>query len=124
MDGLVDRLLLAVGLGPGVAGVTTHEFAADLGVEPLPETGKVGGGLNGALVGGEQVEDYRDAVRAEAGGLVHAEEVLEAGGDPGGLAALVVNLDLAAGFEAQRSGGVLAEAVSIDGFEPGEEVAA
>lgn len=63
-------------LWPGVAGVAAHEFAADLRVEALPESGEVGGGLYGAMVGREEMQDEGGALGADARGVLHAEEVL------------------------------------------------
>ena len=76
---------------PGVAGIAAHEFAADGGVEFLPEACEVGGGLYCALVGREKVQHDWSFVRADAWGLFHAEEVLHAGGDPWRLAVVVMD---------------------------------
>ena len=84
-----------------MARVPSHQLAADLRVKAIPEAGKVGGGLDGAVVGGQEMGDDGGPVCAETRGLAHAEEVLEARGDPRRLALLVVDLGLAAALEAK-----------------------
>ena len=75
--GRVQRLLW-----PGVAGVAAHEFSTDLRVEPLPESGEVGGGLHGAMIRREKMEHERRSIGADTRGVLHAKEILQAGGDP------------------------------------------
>ena len=99
---------------PGVAGIAAHELAADLRVEALPEAREVGGGLDGALIGGEKVHDDRRAVGAEARGVGHAEEVLQARGDPGGAVGFVVDAGLAAAAEAEGGGPELFELAAVE----------
>lgn|GEM_PF-6576711 len=65
-------------LWPGVTGVAAGEGGAEFWVEALPETGEVLGGLDGAVVGCEEVDDQRCLAGADAGGLGHAVEVLKA----------------------------------------------
>ena len=87
-------------LWPLVAGIPAHELAADRRVEALPEAGEVGGRLDSSLVRGEQVDDEGRLVGADAGGVLHAEEVLQAGGYPRGAAVFVVDFCLATRLEA------------------------
>lgn len=101
-------------LGPGMARVAAHEFAANLGIEASPEAGEIGGGLHGALIGGEELEHDGNLVGAETRCFVHSEKVLKPGGNPGSLAGLVMNFYLAAGFEAKGSRSVFAKPAVID----------
>lgn len=104
-----------------MAGVAAAELLAELGVEAFPETGEILGHLDGAVVGGEEMDDGVDAAAGETRGLLHAEEVLEAGGDRGGLAVDVGDLGHAAVGEADAFGGeaidVFAGAFEEDAFE-------
>jgi hypothetical protein len=99
---------------PGVARIASHQLSPDLRVKAIPEAGEVGGGLDRAMVGGEEVGDDGCSVGAEAGRLAHAEEVLEAGGDPGRFALLVVDLGLATALEADADRRELLETASVD----------
>src|SRR5689334_19812636 len=67
--------------GPTVLGVSRLEVFADLEVGVGPEALEVGGDLDGAVVGGEELEFYRDAAGGEAGGVEEAEELLQADGE-------------------------------------------
>src|ERR1044071_9493136 len=78
-------------LGPGVLRIAADELLAQRRVVLDPEAGQIRRDLDGALVGGEQVEDQRDAAVADGGGASEAEEVLHARGDPGRLIEGVVD---------------------------------
>src|ERR1700739_3753937 len=79
---------------PGVLWISPHQFAANLRIEPLPESRQIRRRLHGAMVRGEQVDDERRLAFAYAGRFAHAEEVLQAGCNPGRLAVFIVNLRL------------------------------
>ena len=109
--------------GPGVSRVAAHEFAAYLWVEALPEACEVGSGLHGAMIGREQVYDYRGVGRADARGFFHAEEVLQTGGDPGWLAVVVVNLCYTAALKAQGfRGGLVQLLLAYALLQQGDEI--
>ena len=82
-----------------MAGVAAAEFAADLWISALPETGQIGRHLHGTLIGREQMDHDGHAARPEARRFLHAEEILQARGDPWCFAGFVMNLDLPTGFE-------------------------
>ena len=86
-------------------GVAAAQFAADLRIESLPESREIGCGLNGPLIGGEQMNYERRARAADARGLAHSEEVLKPRGDPGRFSALVVHFCLTAVGKPYASGG-------------------
>jgi hypothetical protein len=60
-----------------VSRISTHQFAPHLGIEPPPESGKVGLGLHSPLVRREQVYYQRGAVGPNAWRLSHPEKVPE-----------------------------------------------
>src|SRR5690242_17937268 len=91
-------------LGPFVFWISAAELAADLWIESLPESGDVGCRLHRALIGSEQMHHNGDLAVRNARSLAHAEEILEAGGDPGRFALLVMNFRLAAAGQTNAAG--------------------
>ena len=83
-------------LWPFVFGVAAAEFPAELWIQALPEAGEVCGGLDGALVGGEQVDHQSDLPVLDARCFAEAEEILQSRCDPGRLVRVVVDARLAA----------------------------
>src|ERR1700676_2968274 len=107
---------------PGMAWITAHQVATHLRIEPRPESGKIGGGLHGLLIGRKQMKDNWNALRTNPRRLIHTEKVLQSRGNPWGLARLVMYLHLAATFEAQSPRRIFAKAMGIDFlFEPGDK---
>ena len=102
-------------------GVAAFEFLGDGGVAVEPEAGEVFGDLDGAHVGGEELDEEGDAAGGDAGRFLLAVEVLDAGGD-GGLGAVgVVDLGFASGGEVDALGGVAVEGLVLGVAEPGLE---
>src|SRR5436190_16044105 len=95
-------------------GIASHQFAPNLGIQSLPESGKIGGRLDRPLIGSEQMNHNRGSIGANLRCFVHAEKVLQAGGDPRWLATLVVNSGLAAFLQANSRRGEFMEAASTD----------
>jgi hypothetical protein len=77
-----------------VPGISAHQFAAHLRIEPLPESGKVSRGLHSPLIRREQVYYKRGTVGPNAWRLSHPEKVLKTRRYPWGLVAAIVNLGL------------------------------
>jgi hypothetical protein len=71
--------------------IAAHQFLPNLGVQALPETGEIAGGLYGPLIGGKQTHHHRDRAARYARRRSHAEKILQAGGDPRGLAGFVMD---------------------------------
>src|SRR5690606_31987951 len=92
-------------LGPRVAWVSAHQLLADARVMTDEKAGEVGRHLDGAAVRGEEVEHDGDAPRVRA--RLRAEEVLEVGLEPRGLALLVLDARRAAARERDALGGEL-----------------
>ncbi len=91
---------------------------ADGGIGGFPEVGDVGGDLDGALVGGEDLDEDFDAAGAEGEVFFEAVEVLDAGGDGGGSVFGVGDFGLAAGGEGDLFGGELGDEGLLFGGEP------
>jgi len=102
--------------------IAASEFLAQLRIEAFPESGEVGGGLNRALAGGQKLDDERHLSAGDSRGFAHSEEVLQAGCDPGRLAAIVVDSSLPASGQVQsgRRDVVQQRAVHL-AFERGQE---
>lgn len=64
--------------GPGVSGITLSEFFSDFRVGVGPEAGEIVRNLLRSPVGGEEVEEYRDASPGYPGGLGEAKHLLDA----------------------------------------------
>ena len=99
--------------GPGVAVVAGAEFFADFGIGVGPETGEILGDLDGAVVGGEEVEGEGNAAIGDGGGGGEAEDFLDADGEDWGLVGLVVDVDLAAGGDGEVGGDLLVEGLDL-----------
>src|SRR5258708_2275955 len=65
--------------------ISAAEFLAYLWIEPLPETGEILRHLHWPLVGRKQVDHHIHLSIGDRRRFAHAEEVLQAGGDPGRL---------------------------------------
>ena len=90
--------------GPGVLGIAAAQFAPHLRIETLPESRQIGGGLHRAVVGRKQMDHQRDFAVGNARRFAHSEKILQARGDPGRLAGLVVDFGLAAAGQADACG--------------------
>ena len=106
-------------LAPFVFGVFAAEFLLDAGVVVAPEAGEVLGDLDGALAGGEDVEDEGDAAGGEGGEGIDAEEFLDAGGDEGFGGVGVLDLEGAAVGEVDAFGGEFVDEGGLGGGEEG-----
>ena len=102
--------------GPGVPRVFAHELLAELRIKALPEAGEVGSGLDGAVVGREELHHDRHPPCGDARSLMKAEEVLEARRDARGFSGLVPDGHGATAAERHALGG---EAVDLAGPHPG-----
>jgi hypothetical protein len=58
--------------------ITAHELATERGIVPFPESGEIGGDLNGALIRCAEVQRERERATQDPGAVDAAEEVLEA----------------------------------------------
>ena len=106
------------GSAPFVLGVFALEFLFDPRVVLAPEAGEVLGDLDGALAGGEDVDEDGDAVHRDAGGGVDAVELLDAQGDVGRVGGVVGDFGGAAVGEGEAFGGVLLQEGLLGGAEP------
>ena len=88
-------------LRPRVLRIPAHQFAAYLRIKPFPESCQVPRRLHGAVVRREQVDDNRRLSLSYAWCLAHAEEVLQAGSNPGRLAMFIVNFRLASTLQSE-----------------------
>ena len=105
-----------------MARVAAAEFPAQLRVEAHPEAAEIRGGLDGPLVRGEQMDHERDGAAGDAGAFLHAEKILQAGGDPRGFPAFIVHFRRAAGGEFQARRGDLFEGRGVElSFERPDE---
>ena len=102
--------------------IAAHQVATHLRIEPRPESSKIGGGLHRLLIGRKKMKHNWNALRTNSRRLLHTEKVLQSGGNPWSLAALVMYFHLAAAFEAQSPRRILAKAMGIEFlFEPGDK---
>src|SRR5882672_10737518 len=71
--------------------IATHQFAAHLRIQSLPEAGKISCGLHRSLIRGKQMDYDRRLSYSDAWSITHAEEVLQARSNPRRLARFVVD---------------------------------
>src|SRR5579862_1411732 len=90
------RINLVWILRPFVFWVTSAQFAPDLGIEPLPETRQIAGGLQRPLIRRQQMNDDCYSAIRDSRRFPHAKEILQARSDPGWFSGFVVHFGLAA----------------------------
>ena len=94
---------LRIRLRPFVLRIPARQLLPKLRIQARPETRKVGGHLHGAIVGREKAHHDGDSA-ADRRGRGHSVEILEARGDPGGLAGFVMDAQLTSAGEADAVG--------------------
>ena len=102
--------------------VAAAEVFADEGIAAGPEAGEVARDLDGTLRGGEKVHDDGDASARYGRGLVHAEDLLDADGEVGGvLIVMYLNAGAAGNGKVGRGEVVEQAARAAGGVETAEE---
>src|SRR5580692_9212952 len=81
--------------------IASHQFAAYLWIQALPESRKIRCRLHRPVIRSQQVNHYRRPPRPNSWRLAHSEKVLQAGCNPRRFATLIVNLGLPATLQAQ-----------------------
>ena len=112
-EGLED--LICAGLPPFVFGVFAGEFLFELGVAFLPEVRERGGDLDGAPVGGEDLDDEGDFSARDAQVAADAVEILDAGAECRRRVFRVGNFGSASTGEFEAFGGHSVEEVELGG---------
>ena len=99
--------------GPGVFGVASAKVFADIEIGGFPEAGQVGGDLDRAVVGAEQVHQQADPAGGDERRLLPAEDFLKPHGQGGLSVPIILNADVAAGRDGDGFGGELIQKAQL-----------
>src|SRR5580692_1095056 len=80
--------------------IASHQFAAYLWIQALPESRKIRRRLHGPLIRGQQMNHHRRSLRPDSWRLAHPEKVLQARRNPWRFSALIMNFGLSATLQA------------------------
>jgi hypothetical protein len=100
--------------------IAPAQFPAKVWIKTPPEPSQVGGRLNGALVGRQQVNHQGHLAARDSGRLRHTKEVLKTRGHPGRLFARIVDLHSSAPREPEAFGRQLIQQPPFRRGIPGE----